>query len=156
MEKYIQYSENRQKENLLAINAHEVLEEKKLHDFSFKRLWSFNKNMELLFLQRYCIDIFRKTLNNIDGLRIFSRQPNSPLFILPHPWIFVEVNTKKAVEDIIVYCKILYGIIVDGNSIINSLKINLFEQEIFGWCSWFNFNSNLLSLFESILRVLTN
>ena len=88
--------------------------------------------MELLFLQRYCIDIFRKTLNNIDGLRIFSRQPNSPLFILPHPWGFVEVNTKKAVEDIIVYCKILYGIIVDGNSIINSLKINLFEQEIFG------------------------
>ena len=30
MEKYIQYSENRQKENLLAINAHEVLEEKKI------------------------------------------------------------------------------------------------------------------------------
>ena len=96
MEKYIQYSENRQKENLLAINAHEVLEEKKLHDFIFKRLWSFNKNMELLFLQRYCIDIFRKTLNNIDGLRIFSRQPNSPLLILPYPWIFVGVNTRKS------------------------------------------------------------
>ena len=48
-----------QKENLLAINAHEICRKNSMI-LALKDFEVSNKNLDLLFLQRYCIDIFRK------------------------------------------------------------------------------------------------